>query len=102
MEWQLAAMVLGMALVTYLPRVLPLVFLKNMHLSSRWERFFSYIPYAVLGALIFPGVFQSTGNWMSAAVGLLAAILLSWFQLNVVLVVIGAILSVYGVQVYLN
>ncbi|MGI6227773.1 MAG: AzlD domain-containing protein, partial [Peptococcales bacterium] len=41
--------VIGMALVTYLPRVLPIIFLQNLKLPKKLQRFLSFIPYTILG-----------------------------------------------------
>ena len=48
--------VILMAIVTYIPRAFPVVFLRKK-LESRFLRsFLYYVPYAVLGAMIFPKV----------------------------------------------
>jgi len=89
----LVYLVLLMALVTYLPRMLPLVLLQNITLPKYIKCLMSYIPYAALGALVFPGVLQSTGSGHldSALTGFLVAIILAWFELNLIVVVFGAI-----------
>ncbi|KYZ78099.1 branched-chain amino acid transporter [Anaerosporomusa subterranea] len=82
----------GMAIVTYLPRQLPLVLLQNLKLSPALVRFMKFIPYAALAALIFPGVLSSTGARQEAAVaGTMIAVLLAYFELNLLLVVTGGI-----------
>ncbi|CCQ94436.1 Branched-chain amino acid transport [[Clostridium] ultunense Esp] len=96
----LILMVLGMALVTYLPRLLPFLFLQRLFIPPRLRRFFSFIPYAMLGALIVPGVFTSTGDLSSAIVGFLVAVLLVWLKLHVVFVITGAIFAVYLFQLF--
>lgn len=48
--------VLGMALVTYIPRMLPLTLLAKKRIPWRLQRFLSYIPVAVLSALLIPSV----------------------------------------------
>ena len=59
--------VILMALVTYIPRVLPVTIFRK-EIKSRFIRsFLDYTPYAVLGALTFPDVFFSTGHFYSAA-----------------------------------
>ena len=54
--------VLVMALFTYLPRFLPLTFFRKKITSKFINSALYYLPYTVLGALTFPGVFNSTPN----------------------------------------
>lgn len=94
--------ILVMALVTYLPRVLPItLFRKNI--QSRYIRtFLDYTPYAVLGALTFPDIFYSTGNLLSAGAGTLVAFLLAYMKRGLVVVAVGAILAAYVTQLFLS
>ena len=46
-----------MALVSYIPRVLPLVFIKKQITNKFLRSFLYYIPYAVLSCLTFPAIF---------------------------------------------
>lgn len=88
-------LILGMAAVTYLPRLLPLVLLRNWTLSPFMTRFMHYIPYAVLAALIVPGVFNAVGNQTTAAVvGAVVALGLAYTELNLLVVVLGSVGSV--------
>lgn len=91
-------LVLAMGVVTYIPRLLPMVVLRNMRLPGRLKTFLGFIPYAALGALIFPGILTSTGDIASAAFGLLACVVLALAKLNVMIVVIGGIAAVYLYQ----
>lgn len=69
---------LVMALVTYLPRMLPLVLLRKK-IESRWlQSFLYYIPYAVLAAMTLPDLLFSTGQLTSALLGGGLAIVLAW------------------------
>lgn len=51
----------GMLLVTYLPRLLPLVALSQVRLPERVMSWLSYLPAAILSALIFPGALTRGG-----------------------------------------
>jgi branched-subunit amino acid transport protein len=75
--------------------MLPVVFLSNMRLTGFLNSFLRFVPYAALGALIFPGVLFSTGNMNSALVGGLLAIILALLRLNIMIVVSGGILGVF-------
>ena len=87
--------VLVMAVVTYLPRVLPLaVFRKKI--VNRWVcSFLAYMPYAVLAAMTFPEVFYSTQNLISAIVGCAVAILLAFFRRSLLTVAAGGAIAVF-------
>lgn len=50
-------MIVGMGIVTYLPRMIPLVFLEKLKLPSFIQGVLKNVPYAILGALIFPRVY---------------------------------------------
>jgi len=90
--------VILMAIVTYIPRVLPMVFVKK-RLSSRFLRsFLYYVPYAALGAMTFPGILYSTGNISSALIGMSVALVLSYYEKGLLEVAVGAIIIVYLVQ----
>ena len=55
-------MILGMTLVTYLPRVLPAFLMGRIRLNARVEHFLQLIPYTAMTALVFPGVFSVDAN----------------------------------------
>lgn len=90
-----------MALVTYIPRVLPItVFRKSIR--SRFVRsFLDYTPYAVLGALTFPEIIYSTGHMESAIAGTIVAMVLGYFRKSLVVVAVAAIVVVYIAEMFL-
>jgi len=95
MDYTLLLVVAGMALVTYIPRMLPMVLLQDIKLSPFLNRFLKFIPYAAIGALVFPGLLYSTGSTASALAGGLVSAILAFFRLNLMLVVLGGIAGVY-------
>lgn len=94
-DYSLLLLVIGMGLVTYIPRMLPMVLLQDIKLSPFLNRFLQFIPYAAIGALIFPGILTSTSSTDSAVFGGLIAAMLAYFRLNLMLVVLGGITAVY-------
>lgn len=50
-------LIIGMALVTYLPRFLPLLFLSNREVPKKFAKWMSFIPVAIFAALVFSDVF---------------------------------------------
>lgn len=87
-----------MALVTYIPRVLPVTVFRKQIKSRFIRSFLDCMPYAVLGALTFPDVFFSTGHLYSAAGGTLVAVWLGWKGKSLVVVALAAILTVYVLE----
>lgn len=87
--------VLLMALVTYLPRALPLAVFRKEIKSKYIKSFLHYVPFAVLGALTFPDIFYSTGTLITALFGTITALVLAYFERSLVIVAIGAIIAVY-------
>lgn len=87
-----------MAVVTYIPRVIPMVFVKKRLSSPFLRSFLYYVPYAALGAMTFPGILYSTGDIGSALVGMSIALLLAFFEKGLLEVAVGAIVAVYLMQ----
>jgi branched-subunit amino acid transport protein len=92
---ELILTVIGMMVVTYLPRLLPMLLMKNVTIPRKLDIFLSYVPYAILGALIFPSVFSATGNPVTAVVGMVVALITAWFIKNPTSVVVISIIVVY-------
>ena len=92
---ELILLVVLMALVTYFPRMLPLVFLRDISLPPFFRSTLQFVPYAILGALIFPGALYSTGNLQTALAGIVGSVVLALLRLNLVFVVLGGIAMAY-------
>ncbi len=54
--------ILGAALVTVIPRVVPLILLSRVTLSDTVVRWLSYVPFAVLAALLGQSVMLNEGR----------------------------------------
>ena len=89
--------------VTYLIRMLPLVFCRR-EITNRYVRsFLYYVPYTVLTAMTFPAIFYSTGgSTVSAVVGTLVAIVLAYFRRGLLTVAIGATVSVFATEIIMS
>ena len=92
--------VLLMALVSYLPRVVPMIFLKKKIKSPFIQSFLYYVPYAVLGAMTFPAILYATDELGSAFVGLSIALILAFFEQGLMTVAVCASLAVYLYQFF--
>ncbi|SEB08892.1 Branched-chain amino acid transport protein [Thalassobacillus cyri] len=88
--------IIGMAIVTAIPRLMPAFIVDKLNFPRWVDRWLNAIPYAALGALIFPGIMTVKPD--APHVGLIGgavAITLAWFGMNIILVVIGAITTVF-------
>lgn len=90
--------ILGMAIVTYIPRAIPLTFLEGRELPPSIQNILRNIPFAVLGALIFPAIFFIQDNIWFGIIGAAAAFGIALTGANVMVVVLGSItvLAVYS------
>ena len=70
--------ILGMWLVTYLIRVLPLTLIRRQITNRTIRSFLYYVPYVTLTVMTFPAILSATGSPWSGAAGFLTAIALSW------------------------
>jgi len=59
---EIALLIFLMSLVTFVPRVLPVLLLARRTLPEPVERWLSYVPVAVLAALLAPSLFAPTGE----------------------------------------
>ncbi len=97
MEVKVLLIIIGMAVVTYLPRVLPIVSLSKIPLPRIVLRWLSFIPVAVLSALLFPSLVVTEGKlnlsfnneFLLAAVP--AFIIAFWKKSLVLTVVVGMV-----------
>ncbi len=91
---EMTAMILVMALVTYLIRMIPFAFFRKKIKSQYLKSVLFYIPYAVLSAMTFPYIFYSTGNIYTALIGTIVAIIAAVCKRSLLIVAILACISV--------
>jgi branched-subunit amino acid transport protein len=98
MHSEIVWMIIGMGIVTYIPRMLPFVLFRGKELPPFLQGVLKNVPYATLGALIFPGILLIQDDIWFGLVGAAAAFVLAYFGANVIIVVLGsiAVLSFYS------
>lgn len=79
-----------MAVVTYLIRMIPFTLFRRQIRSRFLRSFLSYMPYAVLGAMTFPGIFYATSSFPSALAGTVVALVLAFFRRSLLTVALSA------------
>lgn len=96
---------LGMGLVTYAIRLVPLLALERWPLPANLRRALRYVPPAVLSAIFFPELLRpngaldiSLGNQRLLA-GLLA-IAVAWFSRNVLLTIAAGMALLWALQAW--
>lgn len=95
--WKMALMILTMAGVTYLIRMIPMVFFRKKITSQFVRSLLFYMPYAVLSAMTFPYIFYSTGNFWTALIGTVVALVAAACKRSLLVV---AILSAAAVLAF--
>lgn len=93
-------LIIGMGIVTYIPRLIPLVYLTKKELGPRTKRFLLYIPYTSLGILILRGIITSSKEMLlPTVIGIGAAAIFAYFKGNLVLsVLIGIAASFIAIH----
>ncbi len=93
-DLQMIICVFAMAMVTYVIRMLPLTFFKKKIKSRYIRSVLYYIPYSVLSAMTFPYILYSTGNFYTALIGSIIALLLAFFKKPLLVVAMVSCLAV--------
>ncbi len=96
-------LIIGMTLVTYIPRYLPLNLLSEWDLNPNIIRFLTYIPYTSLSILIIRGLLTSSKEmFIPTLMGMLVSGVFSWTKGNLVLsVFLGIFASFITIQMFL-
>ena len=71
--------ILGMWLVTYLIRVLPLTLIRRQITNKTIRSFLYYVPYVTLAVMTFPAILTATQSPLSGALALIAGLVMAWF-----------------------
>lgn len=87
--------VLVMAVVTYLPRALPFVLVRQKVQNRFVQSFLHYMPVAVLGAMTFPSILYATDTPWSALAGMVVALAMAYFRLPLLPVAAASTLTVW-------
>ena len=85
----------AMAGVTYLLRLLPILFVRHRIKSRFLRSFLYYVPYSVLTVMTVPAIFSSTAYLFSALIGFAVATVFACFKrglLTVAAAAVGAVL----------
>ncbi|WP_019153318.1 AzlD domain-containing protein [Robertmurraya massiliosenegalensis] len=98
MKSEIVWMIIGMGVVTFIPRMLPFVLFRGKELPEFLQGVLRNVPYATLGALIFPGILFIQEDIWYGVLGAVVAFGIAFLGANVIVVVLGsiAVLSLYS------
>ena len=91
-----------MAAITYACRAVTLVLVRKKITNVRVLSFFEYLPYGVLSAMVFPSVFYSSASVISAVVGTVVAVVLSFFRRGLLTVALSATAAVFVTELIMT
>ena len=93
--------ILGCALVTFIPRLIPALFIDKLNFSPKFEKFLNLIPYTALAALICPGVLTVDNQlWYIGLIGAIVAVGLAWKKVPlgaIVILTVVILIAVYSI-----
>ena len=90
--------ILGMALVTYIIRVLPLTLIRKKIQNKTIRSFLYYVPYVTLAVMTFPAILDATQTPISAIIALVVAIALAYFGKSLFFVAISSSVTVFLIE----
>lgn len=90
-----------MAGSTYLIRMIPFTFFRKKISSRFFRSFLYYIPYAVLSAMTIPAIFYTTDNIYTAIAGTVAAVILAYFEMPLIVVALAASAAAFLLGVFI-
>lgn len=92
--------ILGCAVVTFIPRLIPALFIDKLNFSPKFEKFLNLIPYTALAALICPGVLTVDNQlWYIGLIGAVVAAGLAWKKVpigSIVILTVVVLITVYS------
>ena len=97
----LMLVVLGCTLVTFIPRLIPALFIDKLDFPPKAEKFLNLIPYTALAALICPGVLTVDNQlWYIGLIGAVVAAGLAWKKVPmgaIVILTVVILIAVYSI-----
>ncbi|MER2105494.1 MAG: AzlD domain-containing protein [Solibacillus sp.] len=63
--WMMVLLILGCALVTWVPRILPFALVKNITMPDIVLRWLAYIPVCILSALVIESLLDAEGSFVT-------------------------------------
>lgn len=102
-EKTLLIMIVGMAVVTYLPRVLPL-HISSKHWPNWLKNCIEYLAVALIAAITIPTLFvkeQDINFYNPEFIAFIPTIIVAYFTRNLIATVVTGVISFIGVSIFL-
>lgn len=93
--------ILVMAAVTYLIRMLPLTLIRKEIKNKFFKSFLYYVPFVTLSVMTFPAILTSTDSTLSAALGFVTALVVSFWGKSLITVALSACAAVFIFELFL-
>lgn len=87
--------------ITYLIRLLPILFVRKKIKNEFLKSFLYYVPCVVLSVLAFPAILTSTGNFASGAFAALVCIVLAFMRRGLITCMLGSVTAALIVEIIL-
>ena len=91
-----------MALVTYLVRLLPLIFARKKIENKFVRSLLYYVPYAVLSAMTFPTILFAPDHLVSGLAALVVCVVLGFMRKGLVTVAVGGATTVLLAELFIT
>ena len=76
-----------MGVISQLSRITPLFITSNFKFSKRVNKFLNAVPYAALGAMIFPGILSVGKYPVIGLSGGITAAILTYLKVNIIVII---------------
>lgn len=88
-----AILILFLCLSTYIPRMLPALFMEKIQVSGKVNIFLQLIPYTTMASLIFPAILYVDKNIWIGIIASVVAVIAALNKLPVIGVVLVSVIS---------
>ena len=93
--------ILGMAVVTYLIRVLPLTLIRREITNKTIRSFLYYVPYVTLAVMTFPAIVHATQSPVAGAAALVIGIVAAWWGASLFQVAVACCAVVLVIELFI-
>ena len=87
--------------ITYLIRVLPILFVRKRIKNEFLKSFLYYVPHVVLSVLAFPAIFTATGNLASGVVAAVVCIVMAYMRRGLLTCMLGSVAAALLAEIVL-
>ena len=101
MQYNPYVYILGMALISFVIRALPLTLISKPIRSRLIRSFLHYVPYVTLAVMTFPAILQATEHTWAGAAALIIGLVMAWFGAGLFPVAVSCCLVVFIMERFL-